>query len=201
MRTDQTPLELSSTIKPHPLAHSCSGITQTLGWKIDKDHLGTLLRALKTQTLEEVAASPLVTVPFAGLRTKIEEGLEAIRSSMRVSDDGIGMYELTATEEMRIPRFGSFLIDPSIKYMVSLIHGEQGSKISASRNPWGGETIAPLGTIFRSHGGGGHHNVGSYQMPLGKAAEARATFREIVLDIRAAERGQSPNTKNLGRTA
>ena len=178
------------------------------GTKIEAEHLRAILDALKVGTLAEVAAIPIVFDRFTKAREKNEKGLEAIRKCMRVSDDGLGIYEAEAVDGVSLPRYGPFLLHPEIRYMLSLIHGEEGSKISASRNPWGPPTNAPLGQIFSGknmegkYRGGGHHPVGAVLIPkdLGKE-HAREIFNEIMAEIREAENAHTREVNKLGKTA
>lgn len=165
------------------------------GTKIEPEHLRNIIDALKVGTLAEVAALTMVLDRFIAAREKNEKGLEVIRKRMRVSDDGLGVYEADAADGVTLPRYGPFLLHPEIRYMLSLVHGEEGAKISASRNPWGPPTNAPLGQIFSGknmegkYRGGGHHPVGAVLIPKDLGREhAREVFREILVEIREAER-------------
>ena len=166
-------------------------IAHGLGTRIpgNEEFLKTILQELRHKTLQEVAALPLIYDRFIERRTKIEEGMEILRKNARVTDDGIGFYEVTLNANQEIPRFGLFLEKPEIRYSLTLIHGPNSSKISASRNPWGEMNIASLGDIFRNHGGGGHHSVGSTIIPKEIGIEkAKESFKQIFLDITSAEK-------------
>ena len=163
-------------------------IAQTLGTAIDPERLKAILQALRNGTIDEVAALPIVAKPFSLLRPRIEAGLDIISKHLKVSDDGmIASYETTVTSTDVLPRYGSFYLFPNIKYAVSLVHGDRGSKISASRNPWGPPTAARIGTIMETYGGGGHDEVGSYQLPLGNIDKSRTIFHQILLNLATAE--------------
>jgi len=166
-------------------------ICMTLGAKIDAKRLNALIYALQTESLEEVASMPLVVEPFAITRERHERGQEIISRSIRVTDIGVGVYEATPGNDSP-SRYGAFLARPDIRYSVSLIHDDRGSKISASRNPWhNADTAARLGTILKGYGGGGHDAVGSLQLAPGSIAESREILGKIVRDIEDAETQQN----------
>ena len=169
-------------------------IASTLGSK-DPEHIEKLIKALRTGTIEEVATLPSIEKHFLESRPKIEMGLKEITKRLEINEEkDIMVYETKDQENVSLPRFGPFLIRPDITYMISLVHGEKGSKISASRNPWGRETKAALGTIFREYGGGGHHGVGSLQLPPGNVEKSREMLRGVIASIRKSESEHLQNT-------
>ena len=173
-------------------------IAQTLGSSIDRDRLGSLLGLLRNQTLEEVAASPLVSVPYDSLRSKIDAGLQTLQQNLHVHSDGVATYEISTSDLETIPRFGAFLLNRDIRYLVSCVSSDRGTKISATRNPWGPPTNAELGLIFRGHGGGGHHGVGSIHLPVGQESGAKRIFDSVLMSIRSVEKSIEIQRNKIG---
>jgi hypothetical protein len=167
-------------------------IAQTLGSAIDPNRLKTILQALRRGTLDEVAALPLIAEPFARLRPKIEAGLALIAHNLYVVADGIAFYETTVDATDVLPRYGAFLLRPEIRYLVALVHGDRGSKISSSRNPWGPPSRARLGAILRTYGGGGHDAAASLQLPVGNIEAAQRILAAVIHDIGVAETTADP---------
>ena len=143
-----------------------------------------LVTALRSKTLDEVASLPQVDIRAKHVRSQIEAGLDRLRNSIRVDDNGIAVFDVDSRGVV-ISRYAPYFFFPQARYSAGIVRSNHGTKITAMRNPWRDFPSVKLGKIFERFGGGGHERVGSVLIP--DTLNASATLHKIVDQIRCEE--------------
>jgi len=150
-------------------------------------HCETLVRALREQTLDQVAGLLEVQTRFARAQNLIKDGLSRFEESARLEEDGILVFDVDSSNTV-ISRYAPFYFYPAARYSAGIVRWKGGAKITAMRNPWREFESVPLGKICEQLGGGGHRRVGSVVLQGERAAEAPALLKRILSEIRREER-------------
>ncbi len=147
------------------------------------EYCTNLLKLLKSETLEYVAALPQVQEKSAHAESLIRAGMRRFVKGSRLEADGIVVY-IVDSADVIISRYAPYYIFPDARYSVGLMISPDGASIRAMRNPWREFRSVPLGEIFSRFGGGGHQRVGAVIFPLERAAEARPILEQILSEMR-----------------
>ena len=158
-------------------------IAASLGYEADDAYVISLVRALRTDSLDAVAAQEDVRHRFARVRELQVEGLDRMRASARLYD-GIVVFDVDATG-VEVNRYSPYESFATADYSIGIVRDGRSIKITAMRNPWKEFESVPLGLIFRRHGGGGHQRVASLYLPTAEAARAPELLRTIVGELRS----------------
>jgi len=153
-----------------------------------------LLKLVKSETLEYVAALPEVRERSTHAESLIREGMQRFVKDSRLEPDGIVVYVVDSTDVI-ISRYAPYYIFPDARYSVGLVTSPDGASIRAMRSPWREFPSVPLGDIFSRFGGGGHERVGALILPTERMAEARAILDRILFEIRR-EEGKSHDSES-----
>lgn len=166
-------------------------INQSLMINPSAEYCRFLVNALRTRSLEEVAATQMVARRYSTVRKAIRKGQQVFRTAARVEADGVVVFELPKQSgDAMVSRYAPYLDYPHARYSVGMSPvGEHGAKITAMRNPWRRFKSLPLGQIFRSYGGGGHQRVAS--VVVNDREKARGMLAEIVGRIQDGSQRQS----------
>jgi hypothetical protein len=149
-----------------------------------------LVRALRKQSLHEIASLPFVRERHEEARTLIEFGLERFKRGAHLEDDGIVVFDVDSRDVI-ISRYAPFYFFPGARYSAGVVRWEGGAKITAMRNPWRDFPSVALGALAAELGGGGHQRVGSIAL-RGAATESAATLlNQFVSTIRHADRSRN----------
>lgn len=140
----------------------------------------------RTETLSEIAERPTIRTSAARARRLLTSGLQRFRQAARLEDD-IVVFDVD-TEGAMVSRYAPYRFFPDARYSAGIMRNRGEVKVTAMRNPWRSFGSAPLGSIFRSLGGGGHERVGSVVLKAGDARRAPEVLKEIVSAIRLHER-------------
>lgn len=149
-----------------------------------------LVRALSSQSIDEVAREPSVSTRFAQVETSTRAGLERVRRSLHMQRTGIAMFDVDERGVL-INRYAAFMFEPYARYSAGLIESDGGLRISVMRNPWLDFKSVNLGELSARFGGGGHLRVGAVRFPRQRKLDARRAFASIVDGIASAEQGAS----------
>jgi hypothetical protein len=155
---------------------------------IDNDDPGFfegLIKALRSHTLDEVARLPQVDIRAKHVRSQIEAGLNRLKDSISVDDDGIAVFDIDS-RDVAISRYAPYFFFPDARYSAGIVRSNSGTKITAMRNPWRDFRSVELGKIFERFGGGGHERVASVLIP--GTDDPRVTLHKIVDQIRGEHR-------------
>jgi len=145
-----------------------------------------LLRQLKSERVEYVAAQPEVRERSERAESLIREGMQRFVKASRLEPDGIVVYVVDSTDVI-ISRYAPYYVFPDARYSVGVVTSSDGASIRAMRNPWREFPSVPLGDIVSRFGGGGHQRVGSLILPTEHMAEAQTILDQILFDIRREE--------------
>jgi hypothetical protein len=166
-------------------------INLALGVSRDKDFSKKLVALFRSRTLEEIAALPEIQSAFLNGRSLQERGLQKLRNSIRLTDEGIAVFEVDSTGVL-VNRYAPFYFYPQARYSAGITRGLDDAKITVMRNPWREFPSAPLGQFSAVLGGGGHQRVGSIVLRGAKASEAGLKLNQLLQQIIAWEKQQSP---------
>ena len=82
-----------------------------------------------------------------------------------------------------INRYSAYYFAPNARYSVGIIHSEEGTAITAMRNPWREFPSVGLGRIFEQFGGGGHHRVGSIFIPKNESQRIPDVVKSLLSQL------------------
>ena len=108
----------------------------------------SLVRALRTNTLDEVAELPWVNSRVQQVRTLLEAGLDRFSKVCHLEGD-IAVFDVD-TSNVLINRYAPYLFFPKARYSVGILRNGEYTKITAMRNPWWDFLSLPLGPISRN---------------------------------------------------
>jgi hypothetical protein len=167
-------------------------IARSLALGDEQGYCELLLRHMRVDSLERIAALPDVRSKALEVRRRTELGIGAVGSSIE-ERDGIAIVDATQTGDAMINRYSPYRFHPEARYSVALIRSERDAKITAMRNPWKDFESVQLGQIFQKFGGGGHQRVGSLVMAIDDEPEKR--LASIVDTIREEDQAQTTRQK------
>jgi hypothetical protein len=147
-----------------------------------------LVRRLSSRPLSSVARDADVHERFARVQDGVRDSLQALRERSSLQPDGIVVADLTSESSSLGSRYAPYHWYPDANYSVVLYRTENGSKITAMRNPWRDFQSVPLGEIFKRYGGGGHQRVASVLIGRDRSHLADSILDAVVSDIQRAAR-------------
>jgi hypothetical protein len=153
-----------------------------------------LARALRDQSLDEVAAWPEVRERFERGRQLRERGLDRFKRAAHLAPDGIVVFDVDVRDTL-VSRYAPFLFFPEARYSAGIMRGANGAKITAMRNPWRDFSPAPLGHIASTLGGGGHQRVGSIAVSAERAGAAAELLERFLARIREFEQDRARHAR------
>jgi hypothetical protein len=153
------------------------------------DYCSFLVEALRSSSLEEVAALPRVDAAYKRVKRAMLSGQKRFRKAAHLEADKIVVFNIRNPGEAVFSRYAPYLEYPDARYSVGILETGDGAKITAMRNPWRRFKSVPLGKIFNAYGGGGHQRVAS--VLLKDTGEAKDMLASILSDMRKATAGPS----------
>ncbi len=157
-----------------------------LNWALstspDAELPSRLVRRLRREPLEAVAEDPAVVMAFRAAQSSVESGLERLRRSARIDDQGVIVFDVDARGAV-VSRYAPYHLFPNARYSAGIIRSDEDAKIVVMRNPWVEFDSVPLGVICERYGGGGHHRVGAVALKGERVRQARSILGDIVSDI------------------
>jgi hypothetical protein len=103
-------------------------INLTLAGEDGPEYCTNLLKLLKSETLEYVAALPEVRERSAHAESLIREGMQRFVKGSRLEPDGIVVYVVDSTDVI-ISRYAPYYIFPDARYSVGLVISPDGASI------------------------------------------------------------------------
>jgi hypothetical protein len=147
----------------------------------DREFTVWLVRALRRQTVEQVASSPKVEEWFQKGRGLVRDGLDSFRSSAAMDDDGIVTFDLARNGSVT-NRYAPYYFYRDARYSVGIVRSGDKATITAMRNPWREFESINLGRLFEPHGGGGHQRVASVVVEGPTSHEEARRIRDDIVD-------------------
>jgi hypothetical protein len=160
-------------------------INAGLGLATEQDCV-TLVRFLQSHSLNETAELPDVRLRWERSREMTRQGLARLASSVRLLAGDIAVFDVD-TSGVMISRYAPYHLHPQARYSVGITRSGGSARITAMRNPWVDFPSVPLGPIFESLGGGGHHRVGTLALAPAVSAKASQVLAEVLGRIRQEE--------------
>jgi hypothetical protein len=129
------------------------------------DYARFLCKALRTHPLDDVAALDEVKTRQDDVEQRIRAGLKHVEGRIRMEPGAVATFEAEPGKDEMINRYSAYYFAPDARYSLGIIHSEEGTAITAMRNPWREFPSLAIGKIFVPFGGGGHQRVGSVFIP------------------------------------
>ena len=145
-----------------------------------------LAEAMRTATLEEIAARPDVERAHQRASRNRDKALEQFPPTVEWKRGGVLFYDASSSR-IRRERFAVFYHHPDVHYSVGVIPTRSGFHITAGENPWNPPPRRlHVGELMEAYGGGGHRAVGGANPPdLGAARVAGAEVAERLVSVLA----------------
>ena len=129
------------------------------------DYARYLCKELRTHPLDYVASLNEVKTRQDEVERRTHAGLKQVEKRFTMEPGAVATFEAEQTQNEMINRYSAYYFAPDARYSVGIIHSEEGTAITAMRNPWREFPSIELGKIFARFGGGGHQRVGSIFIP------------------------------------
>jgi hypothetical protein len=136
-------------------------INRSILFEPGADYARFLCKELRAHPLDFVAALDAVKIRQDGVERRIRAGLKQVEKRIRMEPGAVATFEAEQSKDEMINRYSAYYFAPDARYSVGIIHSEEGTAITAMRNPWREFPSVALGQIFAEFGGGGHQRVGS----------------------------------------
>ena len=122
----------------------------------DPQLIPTVIELLQTRSLSEVAALPLIQVPFRPLLERHQQNREVVRRKAAI-DRGVVFFDVADEGLDSMNKFIAYDLYPDARYVVWVGKGAKRAKVSIGSNPWRPELLParPL-SHRRAVGRGGH---------------------------------------------
>lgn len=137
---------------------------------------------LRKLPLPEIASTPEIHEPFLKASSLYEQGLERLKQSLRLTDDGVAIFDVNEADVL-INRYAPFYFYPDARYSAGIVRGKETAKLTAMRNPWREFPSAPLGEFCAAYGGGGHQRVGSIVLRPGEIQTASNVLTQLLAKV------------------
>ena len=158
-------------------------ISRALSAAPEPDWTDTLVEAMTTGTLREVAERPDVERAFQRAAKNRDKALRQFPPTVVNEQLGVVLYD-ASSNKIRRERFAPFYHHEKALYAVGVIPTRAGFHVTAGQNPWnnaGADSPAHVGEIMETFGGGGHRAVGGANAKsLEDAREKSAHIAEIL---------------------
>lgn len=136
-------------------------INRSILFEPGADFARSLCQELRAHPLNYVAALDAVKTRQDEVERRIRAGLKQVEKRIRMEPGAVATFEAEQSADEMINRYSAYYFAPDARYSVGVIHSEEGTAVTAMRNPWREFPSVELGQIFAEFGGGGHHRVGS----------------------------------------
>lgn len=153
----------------------------------DAEFAERLIRLLRVKTLDEVMLVPEMNSRFQMVSQRLQSGLEEMRKTSALDDDGIVLTEVREKNGTILPRYGASVLYPEADYAIGLLIKESRIVVRAQENPWSdGNKPLNLGKIINSLDAmsGGHKGVGSNKFRADQLDMAKIFYDRLVAEIR-----------------
>jgi hypothetical protein len=150
----------------------------------DPQLIPTVIELLQTKSLSEVAALPVIQVPFRPLLERHQHNRELVRQKAAI-DRGVVFFDVADEGLDSMNKFIAYDLYPDARYVVWVGKGAKRAKVSIGSNPWRPELRQhDLSAIAERYGGGGHPVVAAMSFKPEELPRAREAARSIVEELR-----------------
>lgn len=155
-----------------------------------KEFVPSLIPALVSKPLEEVAALPHIHHRFEELHARHVKSVDVVHERARL-EGGVVYLDATGDELEGFSKFIPYYLFPAAVYSVALSRSSERTKIAVGSNPWNPTPKnANLASICERYGGGGHAKVAAISLPPDDLARGRELAHQIVVELQASLRGR-----------
>jgi len=150
----------------------------------DPQLIPTVIELLQSKSLSEVAALPLIQVPFRPLLERHQHNREVVRQKAAI-DRGVVFFDVADEGLDSMNKFIAYDLYPDARYVVWVGKGTKRAKVSIGSNPWRPELRRhDLSAIAERYGGGGHPVVAAMSFKPDELPRAREAAQSIVEELR-----------------
>jgi len=142
-----------------------------------------LCNELRNRPLDYVAAMDEVKTRQDEVEQRICAGLKQVEKRIRMEPGAVATFEAEQSKDAMINRYSAYYFVPDARYSVGIIHSEEGTAITAMRNPWREFPSVGLGRIFEKFGGGGHQRVGSIFIPKNESQRVPDVVKSVLSQL------------------
>jgi hypothetical protein len=136
-------------------------INRSILFEPDAEYARFLCKELRTHPLDYVATLEEVKKRQDEVERRTRAGLKLVEKHITMEPGAVAAFETEQNQNAMINRYSAYYFAPDARYSVGTVHSEEGTTITAMRNPWREFPSVELGKIFAKFGGGGHRRVGS----------------------------------------
>src|SRR3954465_3103374 len=147
------------------------------------DYARFLCTELRTHDLDYVAALDEVKIRQDEVEQRIRTGLKHVEGQIRMEPGAVATFEAEPGKDEMINRYSAYYYAPDARYSVGIIHSEEGTAITAMRNPWREFPSVAIGRIFSQFGGGGHQRVGSIFIPKNESQRVPDVIKSLLSQL------------------
>ncbi|HXA84119.1 MAG TPA: hypothetical protein VNZ47_03525 [Candidatus Dormibacteraeota bacterium] len=140
-------------------------INRSILFEPGTDYAQFLCKELRAHPLDYVAALDAIKIRQDEVERRIRAGLKQVEKRIRMEPGAVATFEAEQSKDEMINRYSAYYFAPDARYSIGIIHSDEGTAITAMRNPWREFPSVGLGRIFAQFGGGGHQRVGAVFVP------------------------------------
>ena len=145
-----------------------------------------LCKELRNHPLNYVAALNEVKTRQDEVERRTRAGLKQVEKHITMEPGAVATFEAELTKDEMINRYSAYYFAPDARYSVGIIHSEDGTAITAMRNPWREFPSVELGKLFSTFGGGGHQRVGSIFIPKNESQRVPNVVKSLLSQLSGA---------------
>lgn len=158
-------------------------VNRSIQFEAGTEYARFLCQELRDRALEDVAALGDVKMRQDEVERRIRAGLKQVQKHIRMEPGAVATYEAAPAKDEIINRYSAYYFAPDARYSVGIIHSEDGTAITAMRNPWREFPSVALGRIFEKFGGGGHQRVGSIFIPKNESQRVGDVIKSLLSQL------------------
>ena len=147
------------------------------------DYARFLCKELRARPLDNVAALNEVKIRQDEVERRVRAGLKRVEKHITMEPGAVATFEAEQAKDEVIDRYSAYYFVPDARYSVGIIHSEDGTAITAMRNPWREFPSVELGKIFAMFGGGGHQRVGAIFIPKNEPQRVRDVIKSLLSQL------------------
>ncbi|HEX3154905.1 MAG TPA: hypothetical protein VHV32_09785 [Candidatus Angelobacter sp.] len=158
-------------------------INRSIQFEPGAEYARFLCKELRNQPLNRVAALDEVKKRQDEVERRTRAGLKLVEKRIRMEPGAVAIFEAEPAKDEMINRYSAYYFAPDSRYSVGIIHSEDGTAITAMRNPWREFPSVELGKIFAAFGGGGHQRVGSIFIPKNESQRIPDVVKSLLSQL------------------
>lgn len=158
-------------------------INRSILFEPGTDYARFLCKELRKHSLEYVAELDEVRTRQDEVERRTRAGLRLVQKHIRMEPGGVVTFEVMPAKDEMVNRYAAYYFEPEARYSLGIIHSEDGTAITAMRNPWREFPSIALGWTFEKFGGGGHQRVGSIFIPKNESQRVTDVVKSLLSQL------------------